>query len=122
MQNVRSRFYLEQPVSSSDQDWLSSERDSDADTGRTGATVRDIANSIDMFLGSQGLKSDRMTMTADGSALLEYFNAGIGGIDVYPSGVLVVFTRQAGINKLHELPTANVAEIPRLLRNGGIAG
>lgn len=120
--NVRSRFYLEQPVSSSDQEWLGSQRDSDADTGRRGATVRDIANSIDSFLAGQGLKSDRVTMTADGSALLEYFKSGIGGVDVYPTGVLVVFTRKDGINKLHELPTADFAEIDRLLRNGGIAG
>jgi hypothetical protein len=120
--NVRSRFYLEQPVSSSDQEWLGSQSDSNADTARRGATVGDIANSIDSFLAGQGLKSDRITMTADGSALLEYFNAGVGGVDVYPTGVLVVFTRKDGINNFHELTTADSAEIARLLRNGGIAG
>src|SRR5437588_7454297 len=58
--NVRSRYCLEQPVSCSDEEWLGWQRDSDADTARRGATVRDIANSIDGFLATQGLKSDRM--------------------------------------------------------------
>jgi hypothetical protein len=122
MHNIRSRLSLEQLASWSDQEWFDLHLTSDSTTSRRGATVRDIATSIDNFLATEGLKSDRTTMTADGSVLLEYFSAGIGGVDVYPSGVLVVFVRKDGINNLHEMTTTDFAQIAKLLKDGGIAG
>jgi len=79
--------------------------------------IKEAAGVVSKALDRAFLRPDRVSITSDGSALFQFLCENTVGVDVYPSGEVVVLIRDGGVTHVHELDLRDIKRIIDLVRH-----